>query len=249
MLKPDLKWRGKQFWLQVREISLIDGCSSSMNLQNPTFAPVIVLLKCTVYLSFPAQHTDHDLFRLIAGGDEMAFSELFRRYDKRIYPFVLKMIRTPALAEEITHEIFIKIWRHRDKLPAIDQPEAYILTIAARHTLDQIKKRLNETRMLQRLVASKEQSHNDTEEKLLLRDRAALIQQAVDQLPPQQKSVYELSRLEGMNYEQIAQQLQISPNTVRNHLVKALRSIRDYMKEQDELPAVLLACTLMFLKK
>ena len=200
-------------------------------------------------MSFLAQHTDHDLFRLIAGDDEAAFSELFRRYDKRIYPFVLKMIRTPVLAEEITHEIFIKIWRHREKLPAIDHPEAYILTIAARHTLDQIKKRLNENKMLRGLSASKAQSHNDTEEKMLLRDRAALVQQAVDQLPPQQKSVYELSRLEGMNYEQIAEQLQISPNTVRNHLVKALRSIRDYMKEQDELPAVLLACAIMLMKK
>jgi RNA polymerase sigma-70 factor (ECF subfamily) len=185
-------------------------------------------------LSLITQHTDHDLFRLIAKEDQTAFSELFRRYDKRIYPFVLKMIKTPVLAEEITHEIFIKIWKHRDKLPAIDQPEAYILTIAARHTLDQIKKRLSENKMLQGLSASKENSHNDTEEKLLLRDRAALVQQAVDQLPPQQRSVYELSRLEGMNYEQIARQLQISPNTVRNHLVKALRSIRDYMKEQDE---------------
>ena len=179
----------------------------------------------------------------------MALSELFRRYDKRIYPFVLKMIRNSALAEEITQEIFIKLWQHRAKLSSIDRPEAYILTIAARHTLDQIKKRLNENKMLQGLLASKEGSHNDTEEKLLLRDRAALIQLAVDQLPPQQKSVYELSRLEGMNYEQIAQQLQISPNTVRNHLVKALRSIRDYMDQQDELPAVLLACTLLLIKK
>lgn len=200
-------------------------------------------------MSFLAQHTDHDLFRLIAGDDQMAFSELFRRYDKRIYPFVLKMIRNSALAEEITQEIFIKLWQHRVKLSSIDRPEAYILTIAARHTLDQIKKRLNENKMLQGLLASKEGSHNDTEEKLLLRDRAALIQLAVDQLPPQQKSVYELSRLEGMNYDQIAQQLQISPNTVRNHLVKALRSIRDYMDQQDELPAVLLACTLLFIKK
>ncbi|HTI11044.1 MAG TPA: RNA polymerase sigma-70 factor [Puia sp.] len=200
-------------------------------------------------MSFLAQHTDHELFRLIAGDEEAAFAELFRRYDRRIYPFVLKMIRTEALAEDITHEIFIKIWKHREKLSGIDQPEAYILTIAARHTLDHIKKRLNENKMLQGLSASKEVSHNDTEDQLLGRDRAALIQQAVNQLPPQQRTVYELSRLEGMNYEQIAQQLNISPHTVRNHLVKALRFLRDYLKEQDELPAALLACALLFIKK
>ena len=201
-----------------------------------------------LYLSFQ-QHTDHDLFHRISTGDEDAFAELFRRYDKRIYPFVLKMIRTEAHAEEITQEIFIKIWRHRDKLGAIDQPEAYILTISARHTLDHIKRRLNENKMLQRFSAVQRKTHNDTEENLLFRDKEALIQQAVDQLPPQQKAVYLLSRQQGLSHEQIAKELALSPLTVRNHLGKALRSIRHWLEQQDRLPAVLLACAHLFLKK
>jgi RNA polymerase sigma-70 factor (family 1) len=200
-------------------------------------------------LSFQEQYTDHDLFHRIAAGDEGAFAELFRRYDKRIYPFVLKMIRTEAHAEEITQEIFIKIWRHRDKLGEIDRPEAYILTIAARHTLDHIKRRLNENKMLRRFSAAQDKTHNDTEDHLLLRDKEALIWQAVDQLPPQQKAVYLLSRQQGLSYEQIAKELALSPNTVRNHLVKALQSIRHWLQQQDRLPAVLLACTHLFLKK
>src|ERR1700743_1184583 len=118
------------------------------------------IVKSAVYLSFLTQHTDHDLFHLIAGANEAAFAELFRRYDRRIYPFVLKMIKSEAQAEEITQEIFIKIWRYRDKLMSIDQPEAYIFTIAARHTLDQIRKRLNENKMLQRLSATLAPAHN-----------------------------------------------------------------------------------------
>jgi RNA polymerase sigma-70 factor (family 1) len=200
-------------------------------------------------LSFLEEYTDHDLFRRIAAGEEDAFAELFRRYDKRIYPFVLKMIRTEAHAEEITQEIFIKIWRHRDKLTSIDQPGAYILTIAARHTLDRIKQRVNETKMLQRFSAIQDKTHNDPEESLLLRDKEALIRQAVDQLPPQQKVVYLLSRQQGLSYEQIARELALSPNTVRNHLVKALQFIRHWLQQQDKLPAVLLACTHLFLKK
>lgn len=159
------------------------------------------------------------------------------------------MIRTTSLAEEITHEIFIKIWQHREKLNVVDNPEAYIFTIAARHTLDQIRRQLNETRMLQRLSHVRQEAHNETDETLLLRDRAALIQQAVDQLPPQQKAVYMLSRQEGMNYDQIGRQLNISPNTVRNHLVKALQTIRTYMDEQDLLPALMLAYTWIMIKK
>lgn len=200
-------------------------------------------------MSIFLQHTDHDLFRLIAGGDEFAFAELFRRYDRRIYPFVLKMIKTEAQAEEITQEIFIKIWRNRDKLAPIGQPEAYIFTIAARHTLDQIRKRLNENKMLQHLSAHLPPTHNDTEESLLLKDKEALVQQAIGLLPPQQKKVYLLSRQQGLSYEEIAREMDISPNTVRNHLVKALQSIRTWLDQQDQIPALLLICTHLFWKK
>jgi RNA polymerase sigma-70 factor (family 1) len=175
-------------------------------------------------------------------GDEPAFAELFRRYDRRIYPFVLKMIKDSVMAEEITQEIFIKIWRHRETLTAIDQPESYILTIAARHTLDQIKKRLNEHKMLRRFAAGLKSGHNDPEELLLLKDTEELIQRAVGQLPPQQRSVYLLSRNHGMSYEEIGRELNISPNTVRNHLVKALAAIRIWMEQQDHLPLFLVCC-------
>lgn len=194
-------------------------------------------------------NTDSELFRRIAGGDTIAFEELFRRYDRRIFPFVLKIIRIEAQAQELTQEIFIKLWQHREKLSAVENPEAYIFTIAVNRTLDQIKRRLNESRMLQRLAAVRPLIHNDTEEELLLRDRAAIVQQAVDQLPPQQKAVYILSRQEGLDYDQIGQQLNISPNTVRNHLVKALQFIRTYIKDQDLLPTFLVSCILLLVKK
>lgn len=200
-------------------------------------------------MSLSASNTDTDLFHRIARGDERAFEELFRRWDRRIYPFVLKMIRTQALAEELTQEIFIKIWQHREKLNEVSNPEAYIFTIATRHTLDQIKRQLNESRMLEKFSAIRPLSHNDTEETLLLRDRTALVQQAVDQLPPQQKAVYLLSRQEGLDYDAIGRQLNISPNTVRNHLVKALQSIRIYLHDQDLLPTFLLTCVLLMAKK
>lgn len=196
------------------------------------------------------RYTDHDLFQLIAQANETAFSELYRRYDKRIYPFVLKMIKDTVLAEEITQEIFIKLWSNREKLTDIDQPEAYILTIAARHTLDQIRKRINEGKMLQRLTISlKNNTYNDTEEALLLRDSAALIQKAVNQLPPQQKAVYKLSRQEGMKYDEIASELNISQNTVRNHLVKALQFIREFLHDQNMLPLSILSLSCFFCSK
>ncbi len=195
-------------------------------------------------------HSDKELFLQIAEGDQSAFAELFRRYDRRIYPFVLKMIKEPSLAEEIAQEIFVKLWEQRAKLATVDNPQSWLLTLAAHHTLDQIRIRLNERKMLQRLSELwKGASANDTEETLQFRESSALVQQAVDQLPLQQQKVFRLSREEGLNYQEIGARLDISPNTVRNHLVEALRSIRVYLEEHGELPVLLLACMELMLKK
>jgi RNA polymerase sigma-70 factor (family 1) len=194
-------------------------------------------------------HTDKSLFTEISSGDQSAFAELFRRYDRRIYPFVLKMIKSEALAEEITQEIFIKIWEQRAKLATVDNPEAWLLTLTAHHTLDQIRKRLNERNMLQRLANLwKDAAANDTEETIQHRESASLVRAAVERLPLQQRKVYRLSREEGLDYREIGARLEISPNTVRNHLVQALRSIRVYLEEHGELPVFLFACMVLMLK-
>jgi RNA polymerase sigma-70 factor (family 1) len=195
-------------------------------------------------------HSDIQLFTQIGSGDQSAFAELFRRYDKRIFPFVLKMIKSESEAQEITQEIFIKLWDQRAKLASVDNPEAWLLTLAANHTLDQIRKRLNERNMLKRLFTLwKDASANDTEETLHLRESASLVQAAVERLPLQQRKVFRLSREEGLNYQEIGARLEISPNTVRNHLVEALRSIRVYLEEHGELPVLLFACMELILKK
>jgi len=180
-------------------------------------------------------HTDQELFCMVAQSDEAAFSEIFRRYDKRIYPFVLKMIKTDAVAEELTQEIFIKLWFNRQKLNDVSNPSSYLFTIAVNHTLDHIRKKLNERKMLDNLSdILKNDSSNNAEESMLFRDCEALVQQAVIGLPAQQKKIYTLSRQHGLNNEEIARQLNLSPNTVRNHLSEALRSIRVFLEQKGQ---------------
>lgn len=177
-------------------------------------------------------YTDKDLFTLIADGDEVAFAELFRRYDKRIFPFTLKMIKSHAQAEEITQEIFIKLWSNRQKLIDIDHPEAYIFTVASRHTLDHIKKLRTQEKRMRSLSSRLTETSNATEETILYRESASLINAAVETLPDQQKKIYQLSRNQGYTNNEIAEMLNLSPNTIRNHLAAALRTIRKFITEK-----------------
>jgi RNA polymerase sigma-19 factor, ECF subfamily len=178
---------------------------------------------------------DGKLFEQLAQNDHGAFAELFRRYDKRIYPFVLKMIRSESLAEEITQEIFIKLWVNRHKLSGIDRPDAYILTVANHHTLDHIKKQVNRGKVVRHISRQMADAiSNITEETLLYREKRSLIERAAELLPEQQKKVFHLSRNEHYDYDEIARELNISRNTVRNHLSHALRSIKTYLDEHGE---------------
>lgn len=181
-------------------------------------------------------YSNEQLFELLKCGDEGAFAEIFSRYDRRIYRFILKMVKDNSIATDVTQEVFIRIWTKREQLSEVHNMEAYIFTIASNLTLNQIKKRLRERQVREKLQAQwRQNKSSDADNLLLLHDCETLVSKVVEQLPPQQKRIYRLSREEGLNYEEISQTMKISPNTVRNHLVKALQTIRIYIEKQGQI--------------
>lgn len=181
-------------------------------------------------------YSNEQLFELLRCSDERAFTEIFFRYDKRIYKFIFKMVKDDSIATDITQEVFIKIWKKRELLVDIHNAEAYIFTIASNLTLNQIKKSLREAHIREMLQTIQRQNNAyNADNTLLLHDSEALILDIVEALPPQQKRIYQLSREQGLNYNEISSTMKISSNTVRNHLVKALHTIRTRIEKQDQI--------------
>ncbi len=181
-------------------------------------------------------YSNEQLFELLRCSDERAFTEIFFRYDKRIYKFIFKMVKDDSIATDITQEVFIKIWKKRELLVDIHNAEAYIFTIASNLTLNQIKKSLREAHIKEMLQTIQRQNNAyNADNTLLLHDSEALILDIVEALPPQQKRIYQLSREQGLNYNEISSTMKISSNTVRNHLVKALHTIRTRIEKQDQI--------------
>ena len=81
-----------------------------------------------------------ELFAQLAAGDERAFETIYHHYNKRLAPFVEKMVRSPELAEEIVQDIFVQLWVNRHLLHNISHPTSYLFNIATNKTLDYIKK-------------------------------------------------------------------------------------------------------------
>ena len=168
------------------------------------------------------------LLRQIADGDERAFRIFFDHYKDRFYSVVLKMTRSDDLAGEIVQEVFLKIWKKRASLVEIDNPDSYFFTAVYRRVYSYYKKLALERKLL-KVISESASFQNITDETVLANESERLINKAIAKLPPQQQLVFKLSKQQGMSREQIAEQLHISPNTVRNHMAEAIKFIRSYL--------------------
>lgn len=175
---------------------------------------------------------ENELFAALAEGDERAFETIYHHYNKRLAPFVDKMVRSPELAEEIIQDIFVQLWMNRGILAGVQHPTSYLFNIATNRTLDYLKKIANNARLMDRIAYRSTEFSNETEERLIFKESAQIIEMAVSALPEQRKLIYHLSRNEGLTHEQIAERLNISRNTVKNQMVHALKAIRTFAEKR-----------------
>lgn len=173
-----------------------------------------------------------ELFSGLAKGDERCFDAIYNHYSNRLFPFVDKMVRSRNLAEEIVQDIFVQLWINRHLLENVQYPTAYLFNIAANKTLTYLKKIANNQKLVDKISAGYLDYSNDTEEQLILRESAKIIEMAVAQLPQQRRLIWELSRNEGLTHQQIADKLGISTSTVNNQLGHAMQQVRTFMNNR-----------------
>jgi RNA polymerase sigma-70 factor (family 1) len=159
------------------------------------------------------------------------FNELFRGHEQKLYAFVLKVLRSDAQARDIVQDVFVKLWTIREQLHEIENMDAFLYRLTENKVYDYLRAAATRERTRREFWNRIQQTRESVAEELEAKEYHALIQQAIEQLPPQRKIIYLLSKHEGLKQQQIARELQISPNTVRNQLAEAFRSIRNYVKK------------------
>lgn len=182
-------------------------------------------------LEHTESYQEKELLAQIAGGDQRAFALIVSRYTKVIYPHLLSYVKNAQKAEEITQDVFLRIWNNREKLTDIENFSGYIYVIARNRALTALKERLADAAtasvdQLQDLLTRPESVPVE------LKELAIVLDEAINALPPRRKEVFMLSRKEGLTYEEIAGRLHISRSTVRQHIVEALAFLRNYLKEK-----------------
>jgi len=173
---------------------------------------------------------ENELLAGLAYGDEKAFGIIFHHYRPKIYAYAFHLCRDPHLADELVQETFLKCWLHRDKIPQVFRFDNWLFTIARNQVFDMLKVMAREEAFRREAGDDRQPVVNPVEEQLLGREVEVRLREAVDQLPPRQKLIFTLSRHKGLKHEEIAEELQISRHTVKTHLVRALKALRNTLK-------------------
>lgn len=170
-------------------------------------------------------HDGGKLLQLLAEGSEIAFSQVFEHYRSSVFNVALRFLKSHSLAEETVQDVFLKIWLRRAELPKVVSFEAYIRTMTRNNVFDRMKAIAKEE-SARGAMARHTYNPDNTDHAVIEKQYDELLNTVVNSLPPQQKHVFTLARVEGLSHEAIAEQMQISRLTVKTHMAKALQTIR-----------------------
>ena len=172
------------------------------------------------------------LKRRLGNGDADAFEQIFRRLSEPVFRFVCGMVQDEALAHDLTQDTFAKLWKIRDRMDAVDSLRAYVFQMARNRVYNQ--QRDEKTR--REHDEDLRQFHESASPPSPARDADAsvlrsILEQWIDELPDRQQEALCLRRQEHLSHDEIAEVMDISPSTVNNHIVRAMKHLRERLQE------------------
>ncbi|WP_394973536.1 RNA polymerase sigma-70 factor [uncultured Croceitalea sp.] len=168
------------------------------------------------------------LFLLVKEGDEKAFRLLFDSLYPRLCAFSLNFVHEKFDTEEIVGDVFVKLWRKRGKLDKVEHPKSYLYRMCYNASMDFIKKKGNAPI---RLNPKTHGTSTIMKELIIEEEVHSILFKAMDSLPKKCRRVFELSCIEGLRYKDIAEDLQISLNTVKSQRSRAIELLRVQLKD------------------
>ncbi|MEQ9443207.1 MAG: RNA polymerase sigma-70 factor [Cyclobacteriaceae bacterium] len=184
---------------------------------------------------------DIQFIKRLKKGDRKAFEALFNDKHQQVYAYCLTLVKSGMEAEEIMLDVFLTVWKKRAQIKPDLSLNALLFKITKDLSFNYLKKAAREYNF--RKVLQEQSTHpvgNATEAQIFSEEYDQLADRAINKLPPKRKIIFTMSRQMGMSYEDIAQQLGISKNTVKVQLVKASKFLKEYVATHADISFFLL---------
>lgn len=176
------------------------------------------------------------LFRKMQEGDWAAFALFFKAYTEPLYLYALAFVKDRAVAEDVVQDAFIYLWTNRARIGYRGSVYAYLLQSVKNACLN-YKTHLGVEEKYRQVAAN---PHEEDEPDTEWEEVRQKVLQAVDRLPPKCREIFILGTVEGMKYNEIAEKLDISVNTVKTQMKYAYRKVRNQVKLNEFLILMLL---------
>jgi RNA polymerase sigma-70 factor (ECF subfamily) len=190
------------------------------------------------YSLFSVEFKDQQLALLLSKRDEAAFEQVFKTYYRNLHAYAFTMLKDEAEAEEMVQQVFFKLWDRSDHLSFSGSIAAYLYRAVHNESLNFLKHQKVKTSHQLHVAYSMKNKSEQAQPKMLRNELENKLREALNELPEQCRTVFQLSRFEDMKYKEIADKLEISVKTVENHMGKALKLLR--IKLVDFLPLIIL---------
>ncbi len=176
-----------------------------------------------------AEHNEKLLLRQLKAGSEQAYETLYELYHKRLYSFAFKYLKSRELSEDAVHDTFIKLWENRKTITS--NVKGYLFTTARNHVLNMIRNHKRKVMKHVQLEQRKTMAANRTEEVILYSEYQKILLRGLNELPEGKREIFQLKSVQGLSNREIAENLDISVNTVKSQYYEASRFIKEYLSE------------------
>ncbi len=169
---------------------------------------------------------DRELLSRLKEGDERAFEEIYRQYAYQLTEFASSKLTSMAEAQDVIHDLFVHIWAERATLQVNECLKSFLFAAVRYRIIDYIRKNMTRSKyaaMVQTLMPT---PVYELEKHLEAKELGEILEKAVNGLSPRVQEVYRLSRHEDLSIAEIATQLHLSDQTVKNQLVTAIKHLR-----------------------
>ncbi len=174
---------------------------------------------------------DKRLIKGLKNGDRKIFEEIYRFYYPQLFGYCLSYIGNSEDAKEIIQTIFLRLWIRRKELKINLSLKAYLYIAAKNESLNYINHNKIKDRYSQFTMDAEKPAQENIQQKMEKEELEFLIKRTILKLPDKRRKIFELSRFEGLKYDDIAKKLSVSVKTVESQMTKALKTLRKALKD------------------
>jgi len=170
--------------------------------------------------------SEKELIVALKHWNRAAFEDIFTRYHKRLYFFCYSFLKNKEDAENITQDVFVKIWINKSQIDEERSFSGLLFIMAKNLIINHIRKSVNRQKFIDYIINHQQGKANQTESDVSYHEINEILKDLIRRLPPKRREIFILSRQKGLSHIEIATKLGISIHTVESQLTKALKFIR-----------------------